>query len=80
MFHLSSSADGRLGDGIPVDQIIAAIDQAGIKEFFEHCPDGPVIPFIHGEAEARPIAGTPKPFELLDDARFAFFFPFPHMG
>ncbi len=71
---------GRLRDGIPIDEVIAAVNEARIEHFFKHGAHGTVALFIHRKGKARPIAGTADFLQLAQNLRFALLFPFPDVG
>src|SRR3990167_7824735 len=64
---------------IPIDEIIAAVNEPFIEHFFKNCTDSAVIAGIHCESKARPVAGTAEFFQLIENLSFAFFFPGPYV-
>ncbi len=70
--------DSGLQHGIPVDQPLAAVDEALIKEPHEHLGHHLREPLVHGEALALPVAGGAEPAHLARDRRARFLFPLPY--
>ena len=64
-------------DRIPVHHPTAAIDQALLVKIDENLLHRARVSGIHGEAFARPIAGTAESLQLLNDDAAVFFLPFP---
>ena len=67
-----------MGDGVPVDQALAAKDQAFFVEAHEDLAHGGAQALVHGEALAIPIAAGAEHLHLLDDAPAFFGFPLPN--
>jgi hypothetical protein len=68
---------GGLQGHIPVDQALAAVDQAGFEELEEGVVDRPGADFVQREARARPVAGKTHLAKLADDALVVLLFPLP---
>ena len=74
---------------VPVDQTLAAIDQALVVHLDEDLDHGVMeVAFVtrrrvrrtgHGEGVARPIAGRAKTLELFDDRVAVLVFPLPDL-
>ena len=62
---------------IPVDQPLAAVDQPFLVEADEHLQHGGRQALIHGEALARPVAGSAQPLQLVEDLAAGFILPLP---
>ena len=69
--------DGGLELRIPVDQALAAIDQAVAEKIKKGVADGANADGIKGEPRPGPVAAAPKLAELAKDARLILIFPFP---
>ena len=67
-----------LGDRIPVDEIVAPINQSIVVHFFETRADGLVALFIHRETKAGPVAGAAEFFDLAKICFSLFLFPAPN--
>ena len=65
-----------MGRRIPIDHAPAAINQAFIVEIDENVLDGADVIVIERVAQARPIAGTTEPLELLENDAAVFLLPF----
>ena len=63
--------------GIPVDQALVFVDEAGAIKLDENLRHRARKAFVHGEALARPVAGCAEPLELADDGAAGFRLPFP---
>ena len=61
----------------PVDDALAAVDQALVVQLLEHVVDGLVAALVHREAQAVPVAGRTELLELLDDAAAVLVLPGP---
>src|SRR5262249_48774145 len=62
---------------IPVDEPLAAIDEAVLEELDESLEHGAGEAFVHREALARPAAGQSEPPHLVGDRRSGFLLPAP---
>ncbi len=71
--------EGGLGDGVPVDEALASVDQAVFEEAVEGLADRPRADFVHGEALAVPVAGAAHLLELVDDAGLELVLPALHL-
>ena len=69
--------EGGLAAGAPVDDAVAAIDQALVIEVDEHFAHGAGAVFVHREGEAGPVRRDAHLLELLDDAAAVFLLPLP---
>src|SRR5690606_18527086 len=69
--------DGGVEFGVPVDQALAAINQAFIVEADENFLNSFVEAFVHGEALAAPVHGGAEATQLLGDLAPGFFLPLP---
>ncbi len=76
VFHLVVRQGGHAARA-PVDNVFSLVDKTIIVEGDEDLFDRAGEHFIHGEAQAVPIAGCAKQFKLADDAVTLFLFPFP---
>ena len=76
-FHLEIR-NGRAELGIPVDEPLAAIDEAVVVQPHERLPDRGGQALVHREALARPVARRAEPSHLARDRRAGFLFPRPH--
>ena len=72
--------DRRQHLGIPVDQPVVLVDQAGLVEIDEHFQDGARQALVHGEALARPVAGGAQAAELVGDGAARIGLPLPDLG
>ena len=63
--------------GVPIDQALVLVDQAGAIEIDEHLAHGARQALVHGEAQPRPIAGAAEPLELADDGVAGLLLPLP---
>ena len=73
-------ADGRLQHRVPVDQPLAAVDQAVAEEAEKRVPDRPRTDRVERETPAPPIAATAHLLELAEDAGFVVVLPLPNPG
>src|SRR5439155_11273159 len=64
----------------PVDDAMAAIDQAFFVELPEHQQHGAGVLLVEGEALAAPVGGDPEPAELAEDQSAVLFLPGPDLG
>ena len=70
-------ADGRLQEGVPVDEPLAAVDSFLAKQIEKGRPHGPRANVVERKACSLPIATAPHLLQLVDDPRFVFVFPLP---
>jgi len=70
--------EGRLGDGIPVDEALAAIDQPVAEEPKERLAHGPSADIVHREALPVPIARAAHLLELVGDRGLVLILPRLH--
>jgi len=70
-------ADGRLQEGVPVDQPLAAADEATLEEPEEGLADRRGTLLVEREAGAAPVAARPEFTQLAEDAGFVLLFPLP---
>src|SRR5207245_10239732 len=56
----------RLAARAPVDDVVVAVDQSLVVQAHEHLAHGARQPLVHGEAQARPVAGGTELLELTD--------------
>ena len=66
-----------LQDGVPVDEALAAIDQALLVEAHEGLPHRRGEPLVHGEALVRPVDGCAHPPHLTGDGAARVLLPAP---
>ena len=66
---------GGEGDGIPVDEPLAPINQAVGKEFEECLTDRSLTHRVHGEPDPLPVAGAAYCLELLDNRLLVLVLP-----
>ena len=64
--------------GVPIDQALVLVDQAGAVEIDEHLAHGARQALVHGESEPRPVARAAEPLELANDGVAGLLFPLPH--
>ena len=64
---------------VPVDEALAAIDQAFLVEGDEDFEHGLGQALIHGEAFARPVAGGAEALQLVEDQATRFRLPLPDL-
>jgi len=64
---------------VPVDQPLAAVDQAFPVQFDEDFADRPGQALVHGEAFAAPVRRGAQPPHLAGDGRAGVLLPFPHL-
>src|SRR6516225_6780336 len=74
--------DFEVGNGCPapwapVDDVLAAIDQALLVQAHEDFQDGAAVGGVHGEAHARPIHRSAQALHLTTDGVAILFFPLP---
>ena len=62
----------------PVDDAVAAVDQALLVQIDEHFAHGAGTALVKGEPLARPIAGSAQLFELTGNAGLVFILPLPN--
>ncbi len=72
--------DGGLELAVPVDQAVAAVNEAVGEQAEEGLPDGPGADGVHGEALPLPIAGAAHALLLADDAGLVLVLPGPDPG
>ncbi len=65
--------------GIPVDQALAAVDQAVLVQPHEGFFDSLGKPLVHGEALTRPVHRGAQAANLPGDVTAGLFFPLPHL-
>ncbi len=65
--------------GVPVDQPLVLVDEAGAVELHEDLEHRAREASIHGEALARPVAGGAEPLELGGDGAARFRLPGPDL-
>ena len=70
--------DGGLLDGVPVDDVAAAIDEVLFVEPDEGFFHGDREPVVHGEVLARPIDGGTEAAHLVGDGRAVLALPLPY--
>ncbi len=63
---------------VPVDQALAAIDQALFEQSHEHFGHGLRQPVVHREVFAAPVGRGAQAAHLAGDGGAGLFFPFPH--
>ncbi|MNF84032.1 hypothetical protein D3C84_663760 [compost metagenome] len=63
--------------GVPVDQALAAVDQAVFVQAYESFFNGFREAVVHGEALAAPIYGRTEATDLTADVATGLIFPFP---
>ena len=66
--------------GVPVDQPVVLVDQAGLVEIDEHLQHGGRQALVHGEALAAPVARGAEPAQLAGDGAARIGLPFPDLG
>jgi len=64
---------------VPVDQALAAVDEALLPQAHEGLDDGVVANVVHREALARPVGGGAHGLQLLDDAAAVLVLPGPDL-
>ena len=72
--------DRRQHLGVPVDQPVVLVDQAGLVEIDEHFQHGARQALVHGEALARPVARGAQPAQLAGDGAARIGLPLPDLG
>src|ERR1700687_6193956 len=65
--------------GVPVDQPLVLVDEAGAIKLHENLEDRAREPLVHSETLARPVAGGADPVQLLYDGAAGFRFPRPYL-
>ena len=70
-------ADGRLQEGVPVHQPLAAIDFALLEEREERLADRPGADLVEREAGPLPVAATAHLLQLADDPGLVGVLPLP---
>ena len=70
--------DRGLQDGVPVDEALAAVDQALFMQAYEHLGDGAREALVHRETVARPIDRGAEPAHLASDGATGLAFPLPN--
>src|SRR5205814_9945000 len=70
-------ADGGLQEGVPVNQPLAAINQAFAEEVEKRLPHGARAAFVECKPRALPVAGAAHLLELIDDPLLVNLFPLP---
>ena len=70
--------DGRAERRVPVDEALAAIDEAVVEQPDERFQHRGGKPGVHREALARPVARRAEPSHLVRDRRAGGFLPRPH--
>ena len=68
---------GRVAARAPVDNIVAFVDQSFIIELHKDLAHRRRKPFVHGEAQARPVHGATQSPDLIQDAVAVVRAPFP---
>ena len=72
--------DGGLEVRVPVDQALAAVDQAAVVEVDEDLQDRVVKTLVHGEAVAREVEAVAEAAGLLEDGAAGLLLPLPDLG
>ena len=62
---------------VPVHKALVLVDQPFVIEGHEHLDDRAGQALVHGEALARPVAGSAEPLQLVDDHAAGFGLPLP---
>ena len=78
VFHFEVG-DRRVQLGVPVDQALAAVDQAVFMQAHEGFFHGVGQAVVHGEALARPVHRTAQATDLPGDGAAGLFLPFPDL-
>ena len=68
---------GGLALGAPVDDTVAAVDQAFFVQAHEHLAHGLIAALVHGEAFPAPVAASAQTALLAVDASAVLLFPCP---
>ena len=68
---------GRVAAVAPVDNVVAAVDQALVVKLHKHFSYGLGEAAVHGKPLPGPVAGGAQAFELVDDGAAVFLPPFP---
>src|SRR3974377_1499818 len=71
--------DGGKQLGIPVDEPLVLVDEARAVELNEYLEHRPREPLVHGEALARPVAGSAETFQLRRDGAAGLRLPGPYL-
>ncbi len=69
---------GRAAPRAPVDNVIAPVDQTFVVKLHKDLSHCLRQAFIHGEPFPFPVAGSAKPFLLIDNGAPVFLAPFPY--
>ena len=77
LLHLEVG-DGGQELGVPVDEALVLVDEALLVKLHEDLEDRLRQALIHGEALARPVAGSPQPAQLARNRAAGFLLPRPH--
>ena len=75
--HHFQVGHGRQQLGIPVDQALAAVDQALFMQAHEGLDHAARHALVHGEVLARPVGGRAQAADLSGDRAAGLFLPFP---
>ena len=70
-------ADGRLQEGVPIHQPLAAIDFALLEQREEGLAHGPGTDLVEREAGPLPVAATAHLLQLADDPGLIGVLPLP---
>ncbi len=65
--------------GIPADKTLILVDQPLLVEGDENLDHRPGQALVHGEALARPVAGSAEPLQLVEDHTAGFGLPLPDL-
>ena len=76
IFHFRVGQGG-LALGAPVDDTVAAVDQAFFVQAHEHLAHGLIAALVHGEALPAPVAASAQTALLAVDASAVLLFPCP---
>ncbi len=79
VFHFQVG-EGGLAPGAPVDDVIAAVDQAVAVQADEDLPHRPGKAFVHGEPLPAEVARAPELLQLVYDLAAKLLLPLPHPG
>ena len=77
--HHFQVGNGGLEHGVPVDQALAAVDQAFFEQAHEGFDDGLAGAFVHGEGFAAPVAGGAHAAHLPGDGVAGVLLPLPDL-
>ena len=69
---------GRAASGAPIDDVVAAVDEALVVEVAEDLGDGGGEALVHGEALTPPVGGVAEHPLLVDDGAAVLPLPLPH--